>query len=424
MYQVKEEIKKDYVDVGEKLPFIKAFPLSLQHMFAMFGASVLVPIIFGIDPGIVLLFNGIGTLLYIAITKAGIPSYLGSSFAFLAPAGAIITTQGYDYALGGFIATGAVFTLVGFIVKKTGTNWINVLFPPAAMGAILAVMGLELAPTAANMAGWIATPEAPINMNSVIISVTTLSVAVLGSMMFRGFMKVIPVLISVVVGYAVAYGLGEVSFELVAKASWFAFPEIVTPKFSMVAIITILPAVFVLLAEHIGHLVVTSNLVGRKLEENPGLHRSLMGDGISTMISGFFGSVPTTTYGENIGVMSITRVYSVWVIGGAGALSILLSVCGKLSALIRTIPQPVMGGICILLFGSIAVAGLRVLVEQAVDYSKSKNLILTAVVMSIGLSGVHVNVGVPLAGMGLATIVAISINIIFLLLEKFKLTNE
>lgn len=418
-----EQVRKDYVDVNEKLPLKKAFPLSLQHMFAMFGASVLVPMLLNVDPATVLLFNGIGTLLYIAVTKAGIPSYLGSSFAFIAPAGAIISSHGYEYALGGFIATGIVFVIVGLIVSKTGVNWINTLFPPAAMGAILAVMGLELGPTAADMAGLI-VKEGPMDTTSVIISLTTLSVAVLGSMMFRGFMKVIPVLISVTVGYILSVILGVVDFQAVIDAPWFAIPTITTPKFSTAAIVTILPAVFVVLAEHVGHLVVTSNLVGRKLEEKPGLHRSLLGDGISTIISGSFGSVPTTTYGENIGVMSITRVYSVWVIAGAAILSIILSISGKLTEIIRTIPTPVMGGISILLFGTIAVAGLRILIEQKVDFAKSRNLLLTSIIMIVGLSGIEINVGVPLTGMGLATVVAICLNIVFLIIEKLNLVND
>ncbi|KMT21441.1 uracil permease [Clostridium cylindrosporum] len=424
MNQTKEELtKKDFVDVRETLPFIKALPLSLQHMFAMFGSSVLVPILLGVDPATVLLFNGIGTLLYIAITKAGIPSYLGSSFAFIAPAAAIIGSQGYEYALGGFITAGAVFSIVGLIVKKTGINWINLIFPPAAMGAILAVMGLELGPVAADMAGFIPKNGA-LNTTNITISVVTLAIAIFGSMMFRGFLKVIPVLISVAAGYILSVALGVVDFSAVVNAPWFALPHFTTPKFSSVAIFTILPAVFVVLAEHIGHLIVTGNLVGRKLEEEPGLHRSLLGDGISTMLSGCFGSVPTTTYGENIGVMSITRVYSVWVIGGAAVFSILLSVSGKLTEIIRTIPTPVMGGISLLLFGTIAVAGLRVLIEQKVDFSKSRNLILTSIIMVIGLSGVKVNIGVPLSGMGLATIVAILLNIIFIVIEKLNLTND
>lgn len=418
------EVRKDFVDVGEKLPFKRAFPLSLQHMFAMFGSSVLVPMLLKVDPATVLLFNGIGTLLYIAITKAGIPSYLGSSFAFIAPAAAIIASHGYGYALGGFIAAGAVFSIVGLIVSKTGVNWINVLFPPAAMGAILAVMGLELGPTAANMAGFIPDATGAINTTNVIISLVTLGVAVLGSMMFRGFLKVIPVLVSIIAGYVLAVILGVVDFSKVIDAPWFALPTFTTPKFSAAAILTILPAVFVVLAEHVGHLIVTGNLVGRKLEEKPGLHRSLLGDGLSTMISGCFGSVPTTTYGENIGVMSLTRVYSVWVIAGAAICSIILSISGKLTEIIRTIPEPVMGGISILLFGTIAVAGLRILIEQKVDYAKSKNLLLTSIIMVVGLSGIKLNIGVPLSGMGLATVVAILLNLVFLIIEKLKLVND
>lgn len=425
MEGTKEETRrKDFVDIGDKLPLRKSVPLSLQHMFAMFGSSVLVPMLLGVDPATVLLFNGIGTLLYIFITKAGIPSFLGSSFAFIAPAQIIIASHGYEYALGGFIVTGALFSLVGIIVKKTGVNWINTLFPPAAMGAILAVMGLELGPTAAKMAGLVVEKGQSYDSTSITISLVTLGVAVLGSMMFRGFLKVIPVLVSIVVGYILSVALNVVDFSKVIDAPWLALPTFTTPKFSTAAIITIVPAVFVVLAEHVGHLIVTGNLVGRKLEEKPGLHRSLLGDGISTMLSGCFGSVPTTTYGENIGVMSITRVYSVWVIGGAAVFSMILSLSGKLTEIIRTIPEPVMGGISILLFGTIAVAGLRILTEQRVEFSKSRNLLLTSIIMVVGLSGIEVNVGIPLKGMGLATVVAIILNLIFLGIEKLNLIND
>lgn len=417
---------KKFVDVDERLPFLKGLPLSLQHMFAMFGASVLVPILFKIDPATVLLFNGIGTILYIFITKGKIPSYLGSSFAFLAPTFAVMAKHDYQTALGGFMASGMIFIIVALIVKFAGIEWLRKVFPPASMGAIVAIIGLELAPTAADMAGFpVGLGTKTLDPKVVLVSMITLATVVLGSVLFRGFLKVIPVLIGVIVGYIASALTGLVNFNDFYNASIFALPTVYSPNFDLTAILTIIPASFVVIAEHIGHLVVTENMVGRQLSKDPGLHRSLMGDGISTMLSGFFGSVPTTTYGENIGVMAITKVYSVWVIGGAAVISIILSFSGKLTALIRTIPTPVIGGISLLLFGVIAASGLRMLIEEKVDYSKSRNMILSAVIMIIGLSGAHVSIGqVELKGMALATIVAIVLNLAFLIFEKIGLMNE
>lgn len=413
---------KKFVDVHEKLPIAQMIPLSLQHMFAMFGASILVPLLFNISPAPVLLFNGIGTLLYIFLTKGKIPSFLGSSFAYLSPVFVIMKTYGYEAALGGFVVSGAVFVTVGLLVKLGGVNWLTSLFPPAAMGAIVAIIGLELAPTAAGMAGLTAEVIDP---KAVTVALITLGTVILGSVLFRGFLKIIPVLVGVIVGYIAALFFGIVDFSLLEGAKLIAMPDLNAPVFNASAILTILPATFVVLAEHIGHLVVTSNLVGRDLAKDPGLHRSLMGDGLSTMLSGFFGSVPTTTYGENIGVMAITKVYSVWVIGGAAVFSIILSFSGTLTALIRSIPQPVIGGISLLLFGVIATSGFRTLIEEKVDYSKPRNLILTSLIMIIGLSGAHINIqAVELKGMALATIVALLVNVLFLIFDKLNLMNE
>lgn len=417
---------KNFVDVQDRLPLTRSLPLSLQHMFAMFGASILVPILFKIDPATVLLFNGIGTLLYIFITKGRIPSYLGSSFAFLAPTFAVMASYDYQTALGGFIAAGGIFTAVAIIVKFAGIDWLRKVFPPASMGAIVAVIGLELAPVAADMAGFpVGLGTKVLDPKNVMISMFTLAVVILGSVLFRGFLKVIPVLFGVLAGFIFAAAVGGVNISGFYSAPWFSLPTTYSPKFNVTAILNIIPAAFVVIAEHIGHLVVTENLVGRELSRDPGLHRSLLGDGISTMLSGFFGSVPTTTYGENIGVMAITRVYSVWVIGGAAVISMVLAFSGKMTALIRAIPTPVIGGISLLLFGVIAASGLRMLIEEKVDYGKSRNLILSAIVLTVGLSGAHINLGqVELKGMALATIVAIFLNLVFLLFERLKMINE
>lgn len=401
------------IGVSERPPLLKTLPLSLQHLFAMFGATVLVPILFKINPGTVLLFNGIGTLLYLFICKGKIPAYLGSSFAFISPV-LLLLPLGYELALGGFIACGALFCLVGLIVKKTGTGWINVIFPPAAMGAIVAVIGLELAGVAANMAGLLPSADAPVDATTVVISMATFGVTVLGSVLFRGFLAIIPILIGVLAGYALSAALGIVDLSPVAAAPWFALPTFYHPRFEWMAILTILPAALVVIAEHVGHLVVTANIVQRDLLRDPGLHRSLFANGASTLLSGFFGSTPNTTYGENIGVMAITRVYSTWVIGGAAILAIALSCVGKLAAAIQAVPVPVMGGVSLLLYGVIAASGIRVLIESKVDYNKAQNLILTSVILIIGVSGAKIHLGaVELKGMALATVVGIALSLIF-----------
>lgn len=419
---------KRVIKVDEKLPLIESIPLSFQHLFAMFGASVLVPILFKIDPATVLLMNGVGTLLYIFLTKGKIPAFLGSSFAFLSPVFVVMAGKSYEAALGGFVISGLIFIIVALIFKYAGTEWIHVVFPPAAMGAIVAIIGLELAPVAAQMTGLVLDKNDPglyMNPKALIVSISTFIIIIVGSVVFRGFLAIIPVLIGVVGGYIIALLVGIVNFDAVNNASLFAFPTIYTPVFDISAIITIIPAALVVIAEHIGHLIVTGNIVGKDLTKDPGLHRSLMGDGVSTTLSGLVGSVPTTTYGENIGVLAITKVYSVWVIGGAAVISIIISFFGKFSAIISTVPKPVMGGVSLLLFGVIAASGIRMLVEEKVDYNKPKNLILTAVVLIIGLSGTNIKIGtVTLAGMALATVVSIIISLTFKIFEVTGIMNE
>lgn len=413
--QRSDRMSNRIIEIDEKLPLLQTIPLSLQHLFAMFGATVLVPILFKINPATILLFNGIGTLIYLFICKGRIPAYLGSSFAFISPVFLVLPTYGYEAALGAFIVVGVVFSLVGLSIRAIGTAWIDVVFPPAAMGAIIAVIGLELMPTAAGMAGLTAEIVDP---KVITVSIFTLIVTIVGSVAFRGFLAIIPILIGVLSGYLLALGTGLVDLEPINAAAWFAMPTIYTPVFNMSAIAIILPAALVVIVEHIGHLIVTGNIVNQNLTKSPGLDRSLLGNGISTILSGFFGSTPNTTYGENIGVLAITKVYSVWVIGGAAVLAIILSFVGKLAAAIQSIPVPVMGGVSLLLFGVIATSGIRILVESKVDYNKSANLILTSVVLGIGVSNASVTFGsVTMKGMALATVVAILLSLSFKALE-------
>ena len=412
------------IQVEEKVPLNLLIPLSIQHMFAMFGASVLVPFVFGINPAVVLFMNGVGTLLFILVTKGKAPAYLGSSFAFLAPATLVINNpdMGYAYALGGFVAVGFIGCILSFVIYKFGSDWIDVVLPPAAMGPVVALIGLELSGTAASNAGLL---DEVIDPKNLIVFLVTLGPAVFGSVLFRKFLSVIPILIAVIAGYAAALLCGIVDFQAVREASVFAIPNFSAPKFDLEAIMIILPVILVVTSEHIGHQVVTSKIVGRDLLRDPGLHRSLFGDNFSTMISGLIGSVPTTTYGENIGVMAVTRVYSVRVIAGAAVLSIACSFIGKLSTMISTIPGPVIGGISFLLYGMIGTSGLRILVDSKVDYGKSRNLALTSVIFVTGLSGIAVNIGdIQLTGMVLACVVGMILSLVFYVLDKYNLTND
>ncbi|MBQ1188240.1 MAG: uracil permease [Peptococcaceae bacterium] len=418
-------MERKVLGINERPPLTQWIPLSLQHTFAMFSASVLVPILFGIPASIVLLMNGIGTLLFIFITKGKAPAYLGSSFAFLAPAFIVIDKMGYEYVLGGFICAGAIFSIVAILIKFVGVSWIDAVLPPAAMGPIVALIGLELAGSAANTGGIVSVDGSAIDPQMVIVFVLTLALAVIGQVVFKGFAAAIAILIAIVGGYGLATIMGMVDFTPVLNAKLFALPAFTAPKFDLTAIIIIIPASLTVISEHISHQIVTSQIVGRDLVKDPGLHRSLLADGISTMLSGFCGSVPTTTYGENIGVMAVTKVYSVWVIGGAAVFSILLAFFGQVSALISTIPGPVMGGISFLLYGMIAASGIRLLVDKQVDYAKPRNLAMTAVVFVTGLSGAAIQIGeVQLTGMCLATIVGIVMGLVMFVLDKTGLSND
>lgn len=416
---------KSIIGVREKVPKAMLFPLSLQHTFAMFGASVLVPIIFNVNPGIVLLMNGIGTLLFIFITKGKAPAYLGSSFAFLGVGQIIINTMGYRYALGAFVTTGFLGCVLAYIIYKFKTKWIDIVLPPAAMGAVVSLIGLELASTTVKggkIGANILTKSS--QTQDVIVFLITLVTAIIGSVVFRKFLKTIPILIAIITGYIVSLCFGMVDFTPVTKASLFTVPTFNLPIFDFKASLIMLPALLVITAEHISHQVVTSNIIGTNLLEDPGLHRSIFADNFSTMLSGLVGGVPTTTYGENIGVMAVTKVYSVYVIAGAAIISICMAFIGPLSMLIQSIPGDVIGAVTFLLYGMIGSSGIRLLVDQKVDYSNSQNLILTSIVFITGLSGIKVNFfGISLQGMVLASVVAVVLSLVFHLLNKFNLTN-
>jgi uracil permease len=410
---------KRTVDVGERLPLLQSIPLSLQHLFAMFGATVLVPFLVGLDTSVTLFTSGVGTLLYIFITKGKIPAYLGSSFAFITALSALLgstpgqvaTDEKIALAMGGCVAVGVIYIVVAAAIGAFGTRWIDYILPPIVIGPVVMVIGLGLAGVAVNMAtkGAGQTYQA----SYFAVAMAALAIAVVAAVFFRGFLGVIPVLIGIVGGYAVAFAAGQVDLSTVGQARAFAIPHFVLPKLDLGAILLLAPISLVVITEHIGHLIVTNNVVGRDFVKDPGLHRSLAGDGVATALSGFLGGPPNTTYGENIGVMAITRVFSVWVIGGAAVIAIVMSFLPPVGAVIRSIPVQVMGGICILLFGIIASAGIRMLVEAGIDFSHKRNLIIASVILVIGIGGAKIHLGgLEISEMSLATYVGVILNLL------------
>lgn len=416
---------KNFIDVEDKLPIPVTIPLSLQHLFAMVGSTILVPILTGMSPSIALFCSGIGTLLYIICTKAKLPAYLGSSFAFISPILIASKSYGTPSMLSGVVAAGIVYIVVSMIIRWCGVNWLNRALPPIVVGSIVIVIGLGLAATAINWSGL--NPAYTTDQMQIVprwawmsVALLTLIVGIIGTMFFKGFFGVIPILIAIIVGYISALVLGVVPKEAINSilhTSIFRLPAFVFPKFNVNAMLLMAPISFVTLAEHIGHIYVTNNVVGRDFTKVPGLHRSILGDGVATIFAGFAGGPPTTTYGENIGVMAITKVYSVWVIGGAAVIAIILSFIGPVAALIENMPMPVIGGVSILLFGIIASSGFRIFVEDKIDFSKNRNLILASVIIVIGIGGASLKFNiagspVEISGVALATIIGIVLNLI------------
>ncbi|NLK08295.1 MAG: uracil permease [Firmicutes bacterium] len=407
------------IGVHEKLPLVQMIPLGFQHLFAMFGATILVPLLVNgstgmmvIPPGVALLTAGAGTLLFLAITQFKVPAYLGSSFAFIAPLIAVASQFGPGHALGGAVAVGILYALIALIIRQVGVDWLDRALPPVVIGSVIVVIGLGLAGTGVDMAGLSGDVVSLANVD-VRISLFTLAVAIAASVWFKGFLAVIPILIGVVSGYLFALLQGAVDLTPVKEAAWFALPVGNKVAFSWPAIATILPVGLVTIAEHLGDVLVLSRVVDRDFYREPGLHRTILGDGLATLLAGFLGGPPNTTYGENIGVMAITGVYSVWVIATAAIMAVLLSFMQKFGALIQTIPEPVMGGICIMLFGVIASSGIRTLVESGIDFGDKRNLIIASVILVLGIGGARLQLGAfALEGMALAAVVGILLNLV------------
>ncbi|MDR2924267.1 MAG: NCS2 family nucleobase:cation symporter [Treponema sp.] len=406
-------------------------PLSFQHVFAMFGATILVPILTKLDPATALFTAGTGTLIYIICTGAKIPAFLGSSFAFIPALTAIgqNAQYGLPYALGGAVAAGLFYCIVGFVIRFAGTKWLDIALPPVVIGSVIVVIGLSIAPTAMNMAMLTDTND-PNSYSLVYLSIAavTLGVTVAANILLKGFFNTIPILIGLVAGYLFTLimgwlfpesGYAIINFQIVKDAPWFGLPKFQVPVFSFVPVLTFIIVSLATICEHLGDTLVTSKVVGQDFYKNPGLHRTLTGDGLATAWAALWGGPPNTTYGENIGVMAITRVYSVWVISGAAVIAVILSLFRKFGALIQTIPTPVLGGISMLLFGIIASSGLRTIVESGVDYKDKRNLTISSVIFVIGIGGgrlvfnITKDVQFSLAGVALATVVGILLNLIF-----------
>ncbi|WP_297074403.1 solute carrier family 23 protein [uncultured Enterococcus sp.] len=394
--------------------------LSLQHLFTMFGATVLVPILVGINPSIALVSSGLGTIVYLCVTKGKIPAYLGSSFAFIAAMQLLMKTDGYPAIAQGAMTTGAVYLIVSFIIKKIGAGWLDKILPAIVVGPVIMVIGLGLAANAANNAMYKTVDATQVyDFKYVFVALATLAITIFFNMYLKGFIGLIPILLGIVCGYLLALAVGIVDVEPIKQAAWFALPDFQAPfiqyepKLYLGAITTMAPIAFVTMTEHIGHLMVLNKLTKRNFFEEPGLHKTLMGDGFAQIVAGFVGGPPVTSYGENIGVLAITRVHSVFVIGGAAVFAVLLGFVGKLTALILSIPNPVISGISFVLFGVIAASGLKILIENKVDFDKKKNLLIASVILVVGIGGLVFEVGTfTLSSMALATVLGILLNLI------------
>ncbi|EOH98663.1 uracil-xanthine permease [Enterococcus haemoperoxidus ATCC BAA-382] len=404
------------LDIHDRPKTVHWVGLSLQHLFTMFGATVLVPILVGIDPGIALVSSGLGTIVYLFVTKGKIPAYLGSSFAFIAAMQMLMKSDGYPAIAQGAITTGLVYLIVSIIISKIGSAWLDKILPPIVVGPVVMVIGLGLASNAANNAMF---NNGEYDFKFIAVALITLGLTIFYNMFFKGFLGLIPILLGIVSGYLVALVFGIVDIEPIKNAAWFAMPNFeipfvqYQPKLYLNAITTMAPIAFVTMTEHIGHLMVLNKLTKRNFFQEPGLSKTLMGDGAAQIVAGLVGGPPVTSYGENIGVLAITRVHSVFVIAGAAVFAVGLGFVGKLSAIILSIPGPVISGISFVLFGVIAASGLKILIDNQINFDKKKNLLIASVILVIGIGGLVFKLDTfELSSMALATVLGIILNLI------------
>ena len=423
-------------DTNEKPPLREWFILALQHVFAMFGATILVPILVNkaahaevMSIPIALICSGIGTLLYILCTKGKSPVYLGSSFTFIAPVASVFLKDGFSGFATGIISVGLVYILFSFLVKLFGKDWIHKLLPPIVVGPMIIIIGLSLAPNAIEHIGLV---EGTIVWKSLIVAIISFLVTAIVAIYGKGFWKVVPFLVGMVTGYIAAIIFGLVDFTIVKEASWFTLPKFLLPikdyTFSLVGMFTMLPIALVSIAEHVGDHMALSTIIDKDLITDPGLDRTLLGDGLATTFAGLIGGPANTTYGENTSVVGMSKVASVWVIGLAAIISICLAFFGKVSAIFQTVPDEVLGGVSLLLYGFISVNGLKVLIEKKVDFNHIRNVIIVSSMLILGIGGAVVtiktgNISVSLTGMSLAAIVGILLNLILKDPEESKIIS-
>lgn len=418
------EKKKMLYDVNEVPPIGKWIVLAFQHVFAMFGATILVPILVNSAAGeevltipVALVTSGIGTLIYIICTKKKSPVYLGSSFAFITPIAAAYLKGGISGAMTGVMCVGLIYIIVAVIIKLVGKDWLEKLLPPIVIGPMIMIIGLGLAPSAISQLG---LSGGNIDWKVLLVGFASFLVTVIVMTRAKGFFKIIPFLVGIISGYVLAAILGMIDFTEVSKASFFSIPKFIIPfkdySISFTGIITIAPIALVTLCEHIGDHTSLSNIIGKDLIKNPGLDRTLMGDGVATLVAGLLGGPANTTYGENTSVVGMTKVASVKVIGLAAVISIIIGFLGKITAVAKTIPNAVLGGVSLLLYGFIAVNGLKVLIKNQVDFDKNKNVIVASSMLVLGLGGAAISIikgdlSLTISGMSLASIVGILLNL-------------
>ena len=419
------EQEKLLLDVNEKPKVAKWIILAIQHVFAMFGATILVPILVNATAGqtvltipVALVTSGIGTLIYILCTKGKSPVYLGSSFAFIAPLAAAFLKGGMAGAMTGVMAVGLIYIIFAIIIKWIGKSWIDKLLPPIVIGPMIMIIGLGLAPNAISQIGLGTGME--IDWRGVVVALITFLTTAIVMVKGKGFLKIIPFLIGILVGYLSAICFGLVDFTPVMEASFFSMPNFMIPFVNYIpsfsALLTIAPIAFVTMCEHIGDHTALGAIIGKDLLRDPGLDRTLLGDGIATFVAGILGGPANTTYGENTSVVGMTKIASVWVIGLAAIFAIGLGFLGKFTAMVSTIPNPVLGGVSLLLYGFIAVNGLKVLIQNQIDFGKSKNVVVASTMLVLGLGGASIaivsgDLSITISGMSLAAIIGIILNL-------------
>lgn len=397
----------------------KKVVLGLQHVLAMFGATVLVPLLTGLDPSLAILGAGIGTLIFHAVTKGKVPVFLGSSFAFITAIALTLEGSGIGAVKTGIIAAGLIYVLVAGLIKLFGVQRVHSLFPPIVTGPIIIVIGLRLSPTAINDAFFHTVDGASVfYWQGVVVAMAVLITMIIVSIFAKGFFQLVPILISVIVGYLLALAMGMVNTAEIAAAPWIGLSAEgiqylkAAPEISWSGILAIAPIALVVFVEHIGDITTNGAVVGQDFFQDPGIHRTMLGDGLATIVAGLMGAPANTTYSENTGVLAVTKVYDPSIIRIAAIFAIVLSMFGKFGAFIRTIPGPVMGGISIVLFGMIASVGLRILINAKLDFSHSRNLLIAAVilVMGIGIDNLPIYGDITISGLAIAAIVGVIMN--------------